>query len=289
MTIAAVSGGKSLMSELPVWLVELSVEGPVTVRGAFRTIEQKGFQLDNPFYSDVEIRNAPYGLRATVTARASNEKLAFEAGVFFFGRMLDTLTLAIDRPMYVIIGEGDRGRGTRRDVRRVIEPREFEDAFQGANQLATHSPSFLRSLGWYRKGLQADDPFDKFLSFWNAIEIVASKYYRYVPSIDKERAKKGSKSQVWECFKVVWGPCERWPVIPGISTWIDESYDIRNGIAHGREAVDITKIADVATRLSTIQEVAHRFLTDWHRDLLDIDRGAPSESLESNDTEQPLL
>jgi hypothetical protein len=55
----------------------------------------------------------------------------------------------------------------------------------------------LRGLGWYRKGLYTEDPFDKFLAFWNAIEIVAAYYQsEFVPSIDRERAKKGSKSQI---------------------------------------------------------------------------------------------
>jgi hypothetical protein len=83
----------------------------------------------------------------------------------------------------------------------------------------------LRGLGWYRKGLYTEDPFDKFLAFWNAIEIVAAAYYQseFVPSIDRERAKKGSKSQIWECFKALWGPCEQWPNIAGDDKWFDEN------------------------------------------------------------------
>jgi hypothetical protein len=137
-----------------------------------------------------------------------------------------------------------------------------------------------RSLGWYRKALCADDPFDKFLALWNAIEIVASKYYRYVPTIDQERVKKGSKSQLWECFKALWGPCDQWPIIPGQDEWIDENYEARKDVAHGTSSVDIHKVAAVADKLDSVEQVAYRFLRDWREQLLYTDRHPPSERLE---------
>src|SRR5207248_2898461 len=128
------------------------------------------------------------------------------------------------------------------------------------------------SLGWYRKGLYTDDPFDKFLAFWNAIEIVAARYYRDCPSIDQERAKKGIKNQVWGCFMELWGPCERWPYINGDTKWIDESYRIRTDVAHGIGSVNIKQVAHVASRIDLIRQVAHRFLLDWRAKNANLDR-----------------
>jgi len=241
--------------------------------------QQKGFRVDDPFYSDIEIQSVPSGIRATVTARAPDQAVAYKAGVFFFGRMLDALTLAVNRPMYLSLTERTRTRAERHDVRRVIQPDEIEHAFSEARHLARASPSFLRSLGWYRKGLTTDDPLDKFLAFWNAIEIVAGKYYHYVPAIDKERAKNGSKSQAWECFKALWGPCEQWPVIPSQSRWIDDSYSVRIDVAHGVAFIDIHKVAEVAKRLPGIEEVCYRFVRGWRDRFLELDRHAPSEAL----------
>jgi hypothetical protein len=85
---------------------------------------------------------------------------------------------------------------TREATRRRIEYFEVEKAFHEAHRHAVNNPPFLRGLGWYRKGLYTEDPFDKYLAFWNAIEIVASKYYRYIPGIDIDRAKKGAKNQI---------------------------------------------------------------------------------------------
>jgi hypothetical protein len=104
--------------------------------------------------------------------------------------MLDALALAVNRPMYLSLTERERTRAEEHDVRRVIEQGQIERAFLEAHNLKRGRPSFLRSLGWYRKGLTTDDPLDKFLAFWNAIESVASKYYRYVPSINQEKAKQ---------------------------------------------------------------------------------------------------
>jgi hypothetical protein len=267
------------MADMPVWEVVLYVDGPVTVRRRLLTTQQKGFRVDDPFYSDIEIMGIPSGLKATVTARAPNQIVAYKAAVFFFGHMIDILTLAINQPMNLSLTQGERKHPQRNDVKRRIEQDELENAFREAHVLGEGSPSFLRSLGWYRKGLTIDDPLDKFLAFWNAIEIVASKYYHYVPGIDKERAKKGSKNQVWACFEALWGPCDKWPVIPGQTKWIDDSYAVRLDVAHGKAFIDVHKVAEVAERLPAIEQLCFRFLTDWRERFLLLDRHAPSETL----------
>jgi hypothetical protein len=262
----------------PTWEVPLYVDGPVTVNRRINMTRQKGFRQDDPFWSEIEIMPTSSGIRAKVTARAPNRKLAFDAAVFFYGRMLDVLSLEIDESMYLRLAErqdSSNGR-SREDIRRRIEVREIENAFEEVRHLAINSPSFLRGLGWYRKGNYTEDPFDKFLAFWNAIEIVASKYFRYIPTIDLSRAK-GSKGQIWECFKALWGPCENWPIIASDTQWIDESNATRVEIAHGTASVDISKVGEVSAGISRIRQVAHRFLRDSRDGLLNLDRNPPKE------------
>jgi hypothetical protein len=268
-------------SELHTWDVDLFIDGPVRIRSTLRTQYQKGFRVDDPFYSDVEIRSGGLGgLQATVTARAADQRLAFQAAVFFFGRMLDALTLEVNLPMYLSLTErAPRAREPRapgHPVRRVIEPEEIERAFRESRRLTQEHPSFLRSLGWYRKGLYTEDPFDRFLACWNAIEIVAARYYRYV-AIDKERARKGSRNQVWGCFEALWGPPAQWPIIAGDDGWIKQSNDIRNYIAHGAASVDIKRVAEVTARQEVIERVANRFLADWRERLLAVCQEPPCE------------
>jgi len=133
------------MADSAIWEVVLYVDGPITVRRRALTTQQKGFQVDDPFYSDIEIQSVPSGVRATVTARAPDQAVAYKAAVFFYGRMLDALTLTVNRPMYLSLTERERTRAERHDVRRVIEPEEITDAFREAHHLARTSPSFLRS------------------------------------------------------------------------------------------------------------------------------------------------
>ena len=273
------------MAEVPTWEVELFVDGPVTLRRHFSTTQQKGFRPGNPFYSDIAISGLPSGgLRTTVTARASNKQLAVKAAVVFFGYMLDVLAFKVDLPLFVGLTEqGPRDGRARHYTRRIIEPQEIEDAFQEADYLRMTQPPFLRSLGWYRKGLYTEDPLDKFLAFWNAIEIVSAGYYLSVESIDHERAKKGSKNQIWACFKALWEECEHWPNIPGDANWIDENYEIRKNIAHGVSFIDIKTVASVVGKLDTIQKVAHGFLQDWRATFLCVDWEASSEGLPDSD------
>ncbi|MCO5210448.1 MAG: hypothetical protein M9936_12175 [Caldilinea sp.] len=256
------------MESLPIWEVYLYVDGPVTVKSRIRTTERKGFHPQNPFYSDVQIESVPSGLRARLTARAQDKKLAYKAGVYFFGQMLDVLTLRIKQPMYLGLFQGSKPRQVEHNVRRMLDRDDFTDAFQDAHELAVHNHQFLRSLGWFRKGLTADDPLDKFLAFWNSIEIVASSYYRFVDGIDQERASNGSKSQIWECFKLMWGVCDVWPVIAAQRSWIDDNYAVRTDIAHGVAFVNIQDVEKVAARLPDIEEVSYQFLLDWKAQIL---------------------
>ena len=62
------------MVRVPTWEVNILIDGPVTLRRPFRTMQQKGFRPENPFYSDIQIASIPSGLRATVTARALNKE-----------------------------------------------------------------------------------------------------------------------------------------------------------------------------------------------------------------------
>jgi len=66
-------------------------------------MQQKGFRPENPFYGEIQITSIPSGLRATVTARALNEQFAFEAVVFFLGRMLDTGTKSQIRECFKVL------------------------------------------------------------------------------------------------------------------------------------------------------------------------------------------
>jgi hypothetical protein len=262
------------MNNLPTWEVKLSVDGSIKVYKTINFSVLKGFHLDQPFYSDIILHNSNAGIDAYITAFALTDELANKAALIFFGQMLDALALNINQPLYLRLSEHELRGKTNYTVRRLVEEREWREAFYVANRLSEAEPTFLRALGWYRKGLFSEDPFDKFLAFWNSIEVTASKYHPQTP-----RAQNGSKSQIWECFKLLWGEGDNWPnVIRGEEGWIDENYETRKNIAHGIASVSIHDVENVLLKLNKIKILSQEFLTEWMNKKIDMRDGLLIES-----------
>jgi hypothetical protein len=150
--------------------------------------------------------------------------------------------------MYIGLLEGQPVRIASHDVRRVIDREEWLSAFNESRSLATSEPTFLRAMGWYRKGLYTEDPFDKFLAFWNSIEIVAAKYHPKT-----EAAKGGTKNQTFECFHALWGDRNRWPLIAEDEQWIKTNYEMRKDIAHGIASIDVEQVEPVLEKLELLR------------------------------------
>jgi hypothetical protein len=245
---------------MPIWEVELSVYGPIKIKREIRFQTEKGLQELDPFFSDINIRNINDGLKIFVTAFAPNSKLANNAALVFVGQMLDALVIELggDIPIYLSL-DGRRTNSLASDVKRIITENEIKRSFKEARILSINEPVFLKAYGWYRKGLYTEDPFDKFLAFYNTLERVTTKYYpRTQGSIS------GSKSQMWECFKAIWGEYTEWPLpIQGNQRWIDNNYETRKDIAHGLANVNVEEVEKITSLIDTIQLVAYIFLRDW--------------------------
>jgi len=246
---------------LPNWEVELNITGPITVRKPIRLREPKGFNLPNPFYSDVRINLTTSGVQILATAYASNRLNARKVTLVFIGSMLDVLALQLDDlPLFLSYAPTQSARGYTYNEKRILTEQDWHDAFREARLLSLAEPTFLRALGWYRKGLYTEDVLDSFLAYWNAIEIVAGKYHP-----DNEESKKGSKSQVWGCFKAIWGECPQWPIIPGQTDWIDQNYELRKDIAHGIQPITLDFVENTIEKLPKIRQIAFQFLNTWRQ------------------------
>jgi hypothetical protein len=243
-----------------MWVVQLFVDGPVTVRDHVKFQHPKGFSRRRLFYSDIAIQNTSSGLRMSVTAHAREIDAARKAALVFAGEMLDVAATELNLPLRLTLYDPRNADRSAHSVKRVVTEEEFRQAFGRARRLSEEEPTFLRALSWFRKALITEDPLDRFYAFWLSLEITTGKYHPNVPE-----AAKGSKSQMWESFKSLWGDVGNWPIIPGEQDWIDENYALRVEIAHGTAAADIEAVERAAARADTIREVAHRFLTGWAR------------------------
>lgn len=246
------------MPEIATWIVQLFIEGPVAVKSPLRFQHPKGFNGRRQFYSEVNIHSSPSGLRVSVTAFARESDPARRAALVFVGEMLDVLATELKLPLRLSLLDQHKDDRSGHSIKRVIAELELMRAFGRARWLSEEEPTFLRALSWFRKGLETENPLDRFFALWLAIEIVASKYHPDVP-----RAANGSISQIWESFKVLWGECPNWPIIPGQLHWIDQNHALRVEIAHGTAAVDVEAVERAAEMATVIKEVSQRFLTDW--------------------------
>lgn len=240
-----------------IYNVELLVSGPITTKGSITFSTEKEFDFGNIFRSEISIRKHPTGISISTTVFAADQDRAYKVASLFVGKMLDILAIKINLPLNVSLNEY-RQTTDRHIVRAIIEKEEFHFCFELARQLNLHENKLLRAFSWYRKGLYTEDSFDKFLSFWNAISVVADGYCNDTP-----RTRQGIINKICDCFLSLWGQYEDWEYIDGNDEWIRDNNDIRNKIAHGGVTVDVEYVENVINQLPTVQNVAFKFLRQW--------------------------
>lgn len=249
-----------MFHNLPVWDVTLNVYGPITVEKKFNFKQRKDFHFNDKLYSNIEVtKNSNYGITITLTAYATEQIIARKAALYFCGQALDVLSASVNLPIVLTLVNSNNFSPRVETERRRLTEEELTDAFRTARLWVLAEPTFLRAVGWYRKGLYTEDPFDKFLAFYNSIETLCSKYNPNPNSC----SGLGSKCHMWETFKSVWGECNSWPIIPGQLNWIDENYKIRKDIAHGIASIDINVVENVVTKIDDLKKIAHLLITDW--------------------------
>lgn len=246
---------------LPAWDITLNVYGPITVQRRFNFSQRKDFHFPDRLYSDIEvINNARYGITVNLTAYANEQNIARKAALYFCGQALDVLSATVNLPTILTLTDSNIFSPRIENERRRLTEEELVDAFRTARLWVLTEPTFLRAVGWYRKGLYTEDPFDKFLAFYNTIESITTKYN---PNPERCPGDGKSKCKIWETFKNIWGECPVWPIIPNQTGWIDDNYEMRKNIAHGIASIDINVIEDAISMIEPIKQVAFRLITDW--------------------------
>lgn len=244
-------------------------EVSLTIFGAIKSISNLRFQADKElesgsyFESNVFITNHSNGINISVTVRAQNSDTASKLALLFVGKMLDVLAFKVNTPLVVTFDENLNFKN-KIQIRAILDDVFFKDSFILSRELNLNELTLLRSLSWYRKGLNSEDPFDKFLAYWNSISILASKYHT-----KNDRTKLGIKNQIWDCFITLWGnDLNLWEYIEGDKFWIDDNNELRDEIAHGLKTIDAKYADNVISRLQTVKEVSYKFITGWAKQKL---------------------
>lgn len=267
------------INNLPKWTTKIFVNGPIEIEKEITFRSRKDIEYGDPLYSNIIIKKERDGVRLSVNSFAADAELGKKAALIFSGLALDVLSTKTRCPLYVSIHEKrPRYSFIESEISRIVTEEEWKFAFQESRLLTLTEPTFLRALGWYRKGLVSEDPFDKFLAFWNSIEVVAGKYHTKT-----DRTRNGIKNQVWQCFIDLWGDCENWEIIKGQTDWIDKNFDTRNAVAHGIISIDVASIEGIIAKLDIIEKLANLFLIEWRNKKLHPEQNITQEIQEKLD------
>jgi len=237
------------------WSVELTVSGSIAVARSLNLNVEKGSR--RPFWTTAKIKKATQGVVIEVVVKARTQEDANDSAVYFVGQTLDMLSLWLNLPIFLSLS-GTQFKIVETHVRRIVEEREWSEAFKLGREYGITRPVFSRALGWYRKGLTSEDPIDKFIAFWSSLEGVGSKCARKTT-----KTKSGAINQICDCFDQIWGDVSHWRVIPNEAQAVNRFHEIRNGIAHGFMAVEVENIREITSHVPKLRELTRTFLRDW--------------------------
>lgn len=236
-----------------IWEVDLNMIGSLTINENISFRQEKGFDLYQ-FYSDIVLEKSNSGIKATITAYAPNSGMAEMAAYVYFGRMTDVLSLDNELPIYLSMYEDSVRINSETYSRRRLEKSDFIKAFKMARKFELEAPKLLRAIGWYSKGKVSQNTLDKFLSYWNVIEIVGKEFHT-----ETDRTKKGVKNQIYQCFNDYFGDISGWN-LP--QNWIDDMYEKRNKIVHGGEDTTVESINNVSKLLPLLEKTCHSLINN---------------------------
>jgi hypothetical protein len=208
------------------WIVRMKAKGPINI-GTRKVFDNINF-IQRKKWIEAEAR-------VTAVNKENAEKIAVRK----VSDLLNILSFVSDRSIKLEGVEPAETRDSTSPVTvRVINKNEIES---WRNMETFNDPELFRGLAYYRKGLNELDPFDAFLAFWAAVEIVsssgrgrsiASKIVSYARAHSIEISEKD----------------------------VDDLRGTRNRIAHGAKQYDIDQVDYVAKKIPRVKELARRLL-----------------------------
>lgn len=164
--------------------------------------------------------------------------------------MRDVLSLNINLPIAIHTKEGSFNKQMKFKNRRILTEEDIKKAFYMAREFEVNEPTLLRAIGWYSKGKNTKNTLDKFLAFWNVIEILGVKYHE---TTERTSGEGKTKNKIYQCFIDYFGPIENWD-LP--HEWIDDMYIVRNKIAHGLEDTTVEAINNISNLIPLIEKTS---------------------------------
>ncbi|MDA3731459.1 HEPN domain-containing protein [Niameybacter massiliensis] len=166
--------------------------------------------------------------------------------------MVDVLSLNNNIPLILVSHDDGVFTGGKINTRRRLEKSDFIEAFNMARKFEIEEPILLKAIGWYSKGKYTPNMLDKFVAYWNAIEIIGKAYHH-----ENERTRQGVKNKIYQCFIECYGEVENWN-LP--DNWIDDMHDMRSCIVHGGKDTTAEAINEVAQLIPKMESITYELI-----------------------------
>lgn len=247
------------------WEVTIYISGPIKIEEDIKFNSRKDFEYNEALYSNIRIsknHRSENSYVVILNSYSHDQEQARKWALIFLGMAIDVLSVQSNCPIELSLVNRREYDDEPKSETRIITRDEWINSFKESRLLKFTEPTFLKALGWYRKGLNSQDIFDSYLAYYNALEIVAGKYHT-----PNDLTKNGAKNQIWQCFKELWGDNpDSWKInYNKKDKWIDAFNQSRVDIAHGLINIDVKSIDEISQKLLVIKEVVYTFLVEWRQ------------------------
>jgi len=218
-----------------VWRVSAKIKGPIDF---VNTLDING----------VEFRSGRNTITAKCRIYATNSQNARDVAIRNISDILDVISFLSNQHVEIegAISLQSEGTGTVDlpagfIIKRVLDESDINQ-IENLNNIVLNAQTtdYGRALSYYRKGLGSVDPFDSFVSFWQAIEIVLNKY--------PGNTVRNRTNNFFNSINIE------------IPNDFENYRQMRNNIVHGTKPRDIEQIRNVSDNIEGIKRLANLVL-----------------------------
>ena len=245
-------------SEKPTWVFELNVFGPIQIPARFALDEVESFYFDDVFFRSIEVKGATQGAQCSIKAHAESGAVAGQVALHTLDQVAHILALQTNLALVVSRQESRPFARNNSSHKRIMDKMEWQQAFREAHHLLHREPSYLQALGQYRKALGEENPINKYITLFQAMESVA----RHGSAIQLS-GRVDIQTTLEQSFAQLWKDKQQWPHLQREQGLLEDLIDLYVKAVGGVVPIVPSIITRIADRLEVLHRLTHAFLVDW--------------------------
>jgi len=245
------------------WSFDLFAYGPFAIQGRYSLDCPEPTTQDAPFFQSFDLKNSPHGAHISLKVAADTGYFAQQAATVYLDRLLDVMSFYTNVYMQLSRAEPRPFARGSNVTKRMIEQAEWQQAFREAKQLDEHAPFFLRALHWYRKALGAENPTERYASFWRAL-------CQLVPITDLEQIQGLCAPRLTSHCEGLWGAQSSWPHMQHETKPFSQLEEVYQDITIGPTPMRPSFLKDLLELLDPLHRMTHAMLVEWRNQRVDL-------------------